>query len=57
VLTDRLWPRALMTVFTDDVDLTAGDRRSYAQYAQTEQHKGFEEIDVRFHDREGDQAP
>jgi YihY family inner membrane protein len=57
VLTDRLWPRALMTVFTDDVDLTAGDRRSYAQYAQTEQHKGFQEIDVRFHDREGDQAP
>jgi YihY family inner membrane protein len=48
VRVDRLWPRALLTVFTDDVDLTAADRRSYRLYAQTEQHKGFEEIDVRF---------
>jgi YihY family inner membrane protein len=51
VLADRLWPRALMTPFTDDVDLTAGDRRSYRMYAQTEQHKGFQDIDVTFRDR------
>jgi membrane protein len=54
---DRLWPRSLLTVFTDDVELTPGDRRSYRAYAQTEQHKGFEEIDVRFHDGGPDRAP
>jgi membrane protein len=62
VRADRLWPRSLLTVFTDDVDLTHGDQRSYRAYARTEQHKGFEEIDVRFHDRGarepgGDRAP
>jgi membrane protein len=53
---DRLWPRSLRTVFVDDEDgddLTAADRRSYRQYAQTELHKPFEEIDVRFHDAPG----
>jgi membrane protein len=49
---DRLWPRSLLTQFTDDVDLTLGDRRSYEAYAQTERHKGFEEVDVRFNDRD-----
>jgi YihY family inner membrane protein len=49
---DRLWPRSLLTQFTDDVDLTRGDRRSYEAYAQTERHKGFEEVDVRFNDRD-----
>jgi hypothetical protein len=53
VRVDRLWPRSLLTQFTDDVDLTQGDRRSYESYAQTERHKGFEEVDVRFHDRDG----
>ena len=53
VLRDRLWPRSLRTVFVDDVDLTSADRRTYRQYAQTEQHKGFEEIDVRFRDAPG----
>jgi uncharacterized BrkB/YihY/UPF0761 family membrane protein len=57
VRADRLWPRALLTVFTDDVELTGADRRSYRAYARTEQHKGFEEIDVRFHDGPGDRAP
>jgi membrane protein len=56
VRTDRMWPRSLLTQFTDDVDLTAGDRRSYESYAQTERHKGFEEVDVRFHDRTGEGA-
>jgi YihY family inner membrane protein len=53
VRVDRLWPRSLLTQFTDDVELTQGDRRSYESYAQTERHKGFEEVDVRFHDRDG----
>jgi membrane protein len=52
VLARRLWPRSLLTPFTDDVQLTHGDRKAYASYAQTERHKGFETVDVDF-----DQAP
>lgn len=48
----QLWPRSLLTPFTDDVQLTTGDRRAYASYAQTEQYKGFETVDVDF-DRPG----
>jgi membrane protein len=48
VLARRLWPRSLLTPFTDDVQLTHGDRKAYASYAQTERHKGFETVDVDF---------
>jgi membrane protein len=48
VLDGRLWPRSLLTPFTDDVQLTHGDRKAYASYAQTEQHKDFETVDVDF---------
>jgi membrane protein len=48
VLARRLWPRSLLTPFTDDVHLTHGDRKAYASYAQTERHKGFETVDVDF---------
>jgi membrane protein len=48
VLDGRLWPRSLLTPFTDDVHLTHGDRKAYASYAQTERHKGFETVDVDF---------
>ena len=34
VLTRHLWPRALLTPFTDDVELTEADRRAYVAYAQ-----------------------
>jgi len=44
----RLYPRALLTPFTDDVVLTPADRRAYAHYANAQRHKGFEEVDVRF---------
>jgi membrane protein len=44
----RLWPRALLTPFTDDVRLTSADERAYTGYADSEQHKGFEVIDVGF---------
>ena len=44
----HLWPRALLTPFTDDVQLTAADERAYTGYAGSEQHKGFEVIDVGF---------
>lgn len=48
VLAGRLYPRALMTPFTDNVDLTAGDEEAYAQSAKAQRAKGFEQIDVDF---------
>jgi len=54
VLARRLWPRALLTPFTDSVDLTDADRRAYALYAQSQRHKGFESVTVRFEGRDGD---
>ena len=47
----RLWPRALLTPFTDAVDLTDGDKRAYTSYARSQRHKGFEAIAVRFRPR------
>ena len=44
----RLWPRALLTPFTDRVRLTSADKRAYAAYAESERHKGFEVVDVDF---------
>ena len=44
----RLWPRALLTPFTDKVNLTEGDKRAYTSYARAQRHKGFESILVRF---------
>ncbi len=48
VRAERLWPRSLLTPFTDDVHLTQGDRKAYESYAVTERHKGFESVDVDF---------
>lgn len=48
----HLYPRALLTPFTDNVVLTAGDRRAYAQYARMQRHKGFQTISVDFDDEE-----
>ncbi len=48
VLARRLYPRALLTPFTDSVDLTGADQRAYAQYARAQRAKGFETVDVRF---------
>ena len=44
----RLYPRSLLTPFTDDVDLTAADRDSYTQQARAARAKGFQHIDVTF---------
>jgi len=44
----RLFPRALLTPFTDDVDLTPADRAAYADAARAQRHKGFEEVAVTF---------
>lgn len=54
VLVRHLWPRALLTPFTDQVDLTEADRRAYASYALMARHKGFETVAVTFDGRDGD---
>ena len=54
VLRERLWPRALLTPFTDAVQLTEADRRAYASYAKAQRHKGFQRVDVTYEDRSGD---
>jgi membrane protein len=51
VLARRLYPRALLTPFTDAVQLTEGDRQAYAGYAQAQRHKGFERVRVTFRRR------
>jgi YihY family inner membrane protein len=48
VVNERLWPRALLTPFTDAAELTDVDRRLYTAYAQSERYKGFEKIAVAF---------
>lgn len=49
VVSDRkLWPRALLTPFTDHVELTAADRRVYAMYAAAQRFKGFEQVTTDF---------
>jgi YihY family inner membrane protein len=50
VRVDRLHPRALLTPFTDDVDLTRGDERVYAEAARAQRAKGFQRVDVHFDD-------
>jgi membrane protein len=56
VRVQRLWPRSLLTPFTDNVYLTPGDRRAYTSYAETERHKGFENVDVDFDGPSGQDA-
>ncbi|MBW9210652.1 YihY/virulence factor BrkB family protein [Mumia sp. zg.B53] len=48
VRTKRLYPRALLTPFTDNVNLTKADQRAYSDYAKAQRHKGFESIRVMF---------
>jgi YihY family inner membrane protein len=48
VRVNRMHPRALLTPFTDNVDLTPGDRRTYSWLAKAQRSKGFEQIDVDF---------
>ena len=51
VRVERLYPRALLTPFTDNVSLTKGDRRAYTGQAKAQRSKGFEQIDVDFDGR------
>jgi membrane protein len=52
VRVDRLHPRALLTPFTDNVDLTPADRRAYAGQAEAQRHKSFQHVDVHFDEHE-----
>ena len=52
VIAKHLYPRALLTPFTDDVKLTQADERVYREYAQAQRHKGFERVHVTFDDRD-----
>ncbi|WP_244242403.1 YihY/virulence factor BrkB family protein [Nocardioides seonyuensis] len=56
VVARRLWPRALLTPFTDNVRLTDADRRAYASYARMQRHKGFERVSVTWEPREAREA-
>ena len=48
VRVQKLYPRALLTPLTDNVELTAGDKRAYTNQAKAQRSKGFEQIDVTF---------
>jgi hypothetical protein len=56
VRVDRLYPRALLTPFTDDVHLTGGDERVYADAARAQRAKGFQRVDVHFDAHERDSS-
>lgn len=45
-----LYPRSLLTPFTDDVDLTPADRTAYADAASAQRFKGFQSVSVTFDD-------
>ncbi|HET7328704.1 MAG TPA: YihY/virulence factor BrkB family protein [Nocardioidaceae bacterium] len=51
----RLYPRALLAPFTDDVDLTDADMRAYTSYANAQRTKDFATVRVRF-DHDGQHA-
>jgi membrane protein len=44
----RLHPRALLTPFTDNVQLTTSDRRAYTRQALAQRAKGFQRVEVSF---------
>lgn len=48
VIARRLYPRALLTPFTDNVQLTRADRAAYTHYAVSQRHKGFQTVTVQF---------
>lgn len=52
VRVDHLYPRALLTPFTDNVSLTDADRDMYTGQAKAQRAKGFEEVHVSFDRRD-----
>jgi YihY family inner membrane protein len=51
----QLYPRALLTPFTDNVDLTDADQRAYLDAVNSQQFKGFQSVTVHYED-DGQQA-
>ena len=56
VLARHLYPRSLLTLFLDKVDLTPADKRAYTYYVRSQRHKVNEIIDVRF-DEDDEEPP
>ena len=56
VLAGHLHPRALLTPFSERVNLTEGDRAAYASYATAQRHKAYEHVDVTF-ENDGQHGP
>ncbi|NMN99542.1 YihY/virulence factor BrkB family protein [Antrihabitans stalactiti] len=52
VRVDRLYPRALLAPFTDNVDLAVGDKRAFRDFAQAQRAHLQQDIHVTFDDRE-----
>jgi hypothetical protein len=48
VLSRKLYPRALLTPFTDNVSPTEADLKAYTGYAKSQRHKGFQSIESTF---------
>ena len=57
VRVDKLYPRSLLTPFTDNVVLTPGDEAAYTAQARAQRNKGFQDIDVTFNDPPIDHPP
>jgi membrane protein len=57
VLRRHLYPRALLTPFTDNVILTKADQKAYSAYAKSQRHKGFQTVEVTFEDRKPKPPP
>lgn len=55
VRAQELYPRALLSPFTDNVDLTDADQEAYTDYAEAQRTKEFESVDVSF-DNDGQNA-
>lgn len=50
VLVEKLYPRALLTPFSDDAELTVADRKTYTKKAKAQRFKDFQRVSVRFGD-------
>ena len=50
VRVDALYPRSLLTPFTDNVVLTEGDKNAYTGQAEAQRNKGFQDIAVTYNE-------
>lgn len=57
VLARRLHPRSLFSIYPDDRDTTAADRRAYASYAESERQKDHQTVDVTFDEEPAPEVP